>query len=192
MTSISFQQLYGTLDTESGNLSSISHLKKSEKRYISISRLLFLFLEMQSRHSRITPLILQMELEERWFSQELQQVWGAMLLLAHLQLGNLVWEPCLRVWPRNLGSRIFMWLMWVFFLCGCLINGWWYLSFSRQSSMEVRSSLCYAVKRNFTNWHRRNFNRQYTSASPRLGLGGQDSRETQPRKHRTGKFLYIF
>ena len=65
MTSTPSQLLYGTLDMGSGNLSSISLLKRLEKPCRSTSRLHSPFLEMQSRHSRITPLILQMELEER-------------------------------------------------------------------------------------------------------------------------------
>ena len=45
------------------------------------------------------------------------------------------------------------------------------LSFSRQSSMEVRPSLCYAAKQILLIDILRNFNRQITSASARLGLG---------------------
>jgi hypothetical protein len=65
MTSISSQQLYGTLDMGSLNLSSIPHRKRSEKACRSTSRLHSPFLEVQSRHSWKTPLILKMELEER-------------------------------------------------------------------------------------------------------------------------------
>ena len=65
MTSTSSRLPYGTLHMGSGNLSSISHPKMSEKVCTSTSRLRSPFLEMRSRYSRITTLILQMELEER-------------------------------------------------------------------------------------------------------------------------------
>ena len=108
-SSASSQLPYGTLAMASGNLSSISHLRRRENPCRSTSRLHSPFPEMQSRRSQITRLIWQMELAELWFWRAPQQVWEAMSLLVHLQLGNSFWELCLRVCPKSLGNRTFMW-----------------------------------------------------------------------------------
>ena len=100
--------------------------------------------------------------------------------LAHFQLGNLVWELCLRVWRRSSGSRKFMWLMWIFFFCGCLKNYQsclfffsfpFFLENHRWRFVQAYVTLW---KQIFANWHSRNYNGQFSSARVLRAIGKKD------------------